>query len=214
MKKYIFAVFIALLSLPVIAQQQLRAKIVFDKTTEAFQKANGIKADFMLKVITNGHLQGSENGTIMLNGDKFMLKTSEMTTWFDGKTQWSYITRNDEVNVSNPTSDELQQINPYSFLYIGKRNYNYQLGSTNVFQGKPIWEVILTSKNKKVEFDHIVLYVTKNTYEPLYIKLRQRGQNTFNEITVTHYQKGLQYANSTFVFNKKNYQTAEIIDLR
>ncbi len=39
MRKYIFSVLIALLSLPVIAQQQQsQAKVVLDKTAEAFRK--------------------------------------------------------------------------------------------------------------------------------------------------------------------------------
>ena len=43
MRKYIFSVLIALLSLPVIAQQQQsQAKAVLDKTAEAFRKAGDI----------------------------------------------------------------------------------------------------------------------------------------------------------------------------
>ena len=43
MRKYIFSVLIALLSLPVIAQQQQsQAKAVLDKTAEAFRKAGGL----------------------------------------------------------------------------------------------------------------------------------------------------------------------------
>ena len=50
MRKYIFSVLIALLSLPVIAQQQQsQAKAVLDKTAEAFRKAGGVKADFIIK---------------------------------------------------------------------------------------------------------------------------------------------------------------------
>ena len=121
MRKYIFSVLIALLSLPVIAQQQQsQAKAVLDKTAEAFRKAGGVKADFIIKSVTNGLVEGSESGTIQLKGEKFVLKASEVITWFDGKTQWSYVVRNDEVNVSNPTQEELQQINPYTFLYIRK----------------------------------------------------------------------------------------------
>ena len=44
MRKYIFSVLIALLSLPVIAQQQQsQAKVILDKTAEAFRKAGGVK---------------------------------------------------------------------------------------------------------------------------------------------------------------------------
>ena len=92
MRKYIFSVLIALLSLPVIAQQQQsQAKVVLEKTAEAFKKAGGVRADFTLKAVNDGHLEGRENGIIQLKGEKFMLKTSETTTWFDGKTQWSYM---------------------------------------------------------------------------------------------------------------------------
>ena len=215
MRKYIFSVLIALLSLPVIAQQQQsQAKVVLEKTAEAFKKAGGVRADFTLKAVNDGHLEGRENGIIQLKGEKFMLKTSETTTWFDGKTQWSYMVRNDEVNVSNPTQEELQQINPYTFLYMYQKGFSYKLGTTKTFRGKAVWEVILTAKDKKQELERITLFVTKDTYEPLYILLQQRGQQTRNEITVTSYQTRQNYADSVFAFDRKQYPGAEIIDLR
>ena len=215
MRKYIFSVLIALLSLPVIAQQQQsQAKVILDKTAEVFRKAGGVKADFTVKAVTNGLVEGAENGTIQLKGEKFVLKTSDIITWFDGKTQWSYVTKNDEVNVSNPTQEELQQINPYTFLYMYQKGFSYKLGTVKVYQGKAVWEVILTANDKKQELESITLYVTKSTYEPVYIQLQQRGQKTRNEITVTAYQTGLDYADHVFTFDRKAYPTAEVIDLR
>lgn len=175
MRKYIFSVLIALLSLPVIAQQQSQAKVILDKTAEAFRKAGGVKADFTVKAVTNGLVEGAENGTIQLKGEKFVLKTSDIITWFDGKTQWSYVTKNDEVNVSNPTQEELQQINPYTFLYMYQKGFSYKLGATKMYRGKAVWEVVLTARDKKQELERITLFVTKDTYEPLYILLQQRG---------------------------------------
>lgn len=214
MRKYIFSVLIALLSLPVIAQQQSQAKVVLDKTAEAFRKAGGVKADFTVKTVTNGLVEGVENGMIQLKGEKFVLKTSDIITWFDGKTQWSYVTRNDEVNVSNPTQEELQQINPYTFLYMYQQGFSYKLGATGTYRGKAVWEVVLTARDKKRELEHITLFVTKDTYEPLYISLQQRGQQTRNEITVTSYQTKRNYADQVFMFDKKRYPGAEVIDLR
>lgn len=214
MRKYIFSVLIALLSLPVIAQQQSQAKVILDKTAEVFRKAGGVKADFTVKAVTNGLVEGAENGTIQLKGEKFVLKTSDIITWFDGKTQWSYMVRNDEVNVSTPTQEELQQINPYTFLYMYQKGFSYKLGTVKTFQGKAVWEVVLTANDKKQELESITLYVTKNAYEPVCIQLQQRGQKTRNEITVTAYQTGLDYADDVFTFDRKAYPTAEVIDLR
>lgn len=215
MRKYIFSVLIALLSLPVIAQQQQsQAKAVLDRTADAFRKAGGVKADFVVKAVTNGLAEGAENGTIQLKGEKFVLKTSDVVTWFDGKTQWSYVAKNDEVNVSSPTKEELQQINPYTFLYMYQKGFSYKLGTTKTFRGKAVWEVILTAKDKKQELERVTLFVTKDTYEPLYILLQQRGQQTRNEITVTSYQTRQNYADSVFAFDRKQYPGAEIIDLR
>ena len=215
MRKYIFSVLIALLSLPVIAQQQQsQAKVILDKTAEAFRKAGGVKVDFTVKAVTNGLVEGVENGTIQLKGEKFVLKTSDIITWFDGKTQWSYMVRNDEVNVSTPTQEELQQINPYTFLYMYQKGFSYKLGTVKTFQGKAVWEVVLTANDKKQELESITLYVTKNAYEPVCIQLQQRGQKTRNEITVTAYQTGLDYADDVFTFDRKAYPTAEVIDLR
>ena len=197
MKKYIFSVLIALLSLPVTAQQQQsQAKSILDKTAEAFRKAGGVKADFTVKVITDGLIEGVEHGTIQLKGEKFVLKTTDIVTWFDGKTQWSYVAKNDEVNVSNPTQEELQQINPYTF------------------HGNAIWDVVLTATDKAQDLERITLYVAKEGYEPLYILLQQRAHPTRNAITVTGYQTGQKYADTLFTFDRKQYPSAEIIDLR
>ena len=215
MRKYIFSVLIALLSLPVIAQQQQsQAKSILDKTAEAFRKAGGVKADFTVKVITDGLIEGVEHGTIQLKGEKFVLKTTDIVTWFDGKTQWSYVAKNDEVNVSNPTQEELQQINPYTFLYMYQKGFSYKLGTVKTFQGKAVWEVVLTANDKKQELESITLYVTKERYEPLYILLQQRAHPTRNAITVTGYQTGQKYADTLFTFDRKQYPSAEIIDLR
>ncbi|MEY8687022.1 LolA-like putative outer membrane lipoprotein chaperone [Bacteroides sp. AN502(2024)] len=213
MRKYIFSVLIALFSLPAMAQQQ-QAKVILDKAAEAFRKAGGVRADFTVKAVTNGLVEGAEKGTIQLKGEKFVLKTSDITTWFDGKTQWSYVTKNDEVNVSNPTQEELQQINPYAFLYLYRKGFSPKLGGTKTYRGKAVWEVVLTAGNQKQELEQITLWVTKDTYEPLYILLRQRGRQTRNEITITSYQTNQNYADRVFMFDKRQYPNAEVIDLR
>ena len=215
MKKYIFSVLIALLSLPVIAQQeQLQASVVLDRTAENFRKAGGVQAEFTVKAYSNGRFEGQSAGTIQLKGEKFVVKTPETTTWFDGKTQWTYMENTDEVNVSTPTPEELQTINPYTFLNMYKNGFSSKLGKVTNFQGKPVIQVVLTATNRKQDVACIILNVTPDTYQPLYILLQQRNLKNRSEIFINSYRAGLNYADANFVFDKKQYPDAEIIDLR
>lgn len=214
MKKCIFNILIALLTiLPVLAQKQAQAKLVLDKTADTFEKAGGVKADFSVQAFNKGHSVGVATGVIELKGEKLFLKTAEAVSWFDGKTQWSYLTQNDEVNISTPTEAELQGLNPYALLYLYKKGFDYELGRVKDFHGKQVTEVILTAMDMKQDLFRIVLYVAKNTYQPVYIKVEQRDGSR-SEITITKYQTGLNLPDSAFVFDKKRYPTAEVIDLR
>ena len=199
MEKYIFSILIALLTLPVFAQKQAQAKLMLDKTAAAFEKAGGVQADFTVEAFNKGGSLGKAIGNIKLKGEKFLLKTSETISWFDGKTQWSYLTQNDEVNISTPTEEELQGMNPYALLYLYKKGFDYKLGVEKKFRGTPVSEVVLTATNKK--------------QEPVFIAVEQRDGSR-SEITITRYQTGLKLADSVFVFDKKQYPTAEVIDLR
>lgn len=213
MRNFIFSIFIVLLTLPVFAQQQTQAKAVLDKTAATFEKAAGVKAEFSVQVFSKDRLLGESTGTILLKGEKFMLKTSSVITWFDGHTQWSYLTGNEEVNISIPTLDELQRMNPYALLYLYKKGFTYKMGTEKTFRGKQVYEVILTTTNKKQEMARIALCVTKDSYQPISIIVESRNKER-SEITVTGYQTGMKYADSVFVFDKKQYPRAEVIDLR
>ncbi len=85
---------------------------------DAFRKEIGIKLTISVRAP-----EGNSNGSICLKDDKFLLETEGMTTWFDGRTQWSYLASSDEVNVSEPTPEELQGINPYAWLSLYKKDF-------------------------------------------------------------------------------------------
>ncbi|NDV84088.1 LolA-like putative outer membrane lipoprotein chaperone [Bacteroides sp. 51] len=212
MKSIIIICIAGLLALPVFAQQK-EAKDVLDKTSANFRKAGGVEAGFTIRIKAKGQTDGLMVGTIRLKGDKFVLKTTDAITWFDGETQWSYLTDSEEVNISNPTEEELQGINPYALLSIYEKGFSYVLGKTRTYQGRSIYEVVLTPTDKTKEMSKLILYVAKDTYQPLYI-LAELNNGSRNEITITSYRAGQKFDDSIFVFDKKQYPRAEIIDLR
>lgn len=213
MMRNIIIIYIAgLLALPVFAQQK-EAKDVLDKTSANFRRAGGVEAGFTIKIKAKGQTDGLLVGNIRLRGDKFVLKTTDAITWFDGETQWSYLKDSEEVNISNPTEEELQGINPYALLSIYEKGFSYALGKTRTYQGRSIYEVVLTSTDKTKETSKLILYVAKDTYQPLYI-MAELNNGSRSEITITSYRGGQKFDDSIFVFDKKQYPRAEIIDLR
>lgn len=214
MMKNLLFVYICLfgLALPLSAQK-LDAQDILDRTATAFRQAGGIQADFTVHTYAKGVLQGSSVGTIRLKGEKFLLDADGVKTWFDGRTQWSYLTNSDEVNVSEPTPEELQSINPYALLSIYKQGYHMKLGKTDVYGGKSAYEVILTASDRKKDLQCVIIYVTKDTFQPLCISMTQKGGNSV-AIRITSYKAGELYNDHLFTFDKKAYPTAEVIDLR
>ena len=105
MKKLFFALLTLLLPYCLSAQTD-KAKVVLDKVISTFTEEGGIQIDF----------EGTEKGTIVMKGEKFYLHSGQIQSWYDGKTQWSYVADTEEVNISHPTPEELQGINPYFIL--------------------------------------------------------------------------------------------------
>ena len=128
------------------------------------------------------------------------------TVWFDGKTQWTYMKNNDEVNISNPTEAQLQAINPYNFINLYKKGYNYTLNkSGNDFV------VHLTATNANAKIKEMFISINKNSYNPTQVKLLQGKKWTIFDITDLKKQA---VADSQFRFNSKDFPSAEVIDLR
>ena len=107
------------------------ANDILRKAAAAYENSNGISASFTMFTRSAGQNAGeSFEGTIQMKGDKFTLVTPEALTWFNGTTQWTYVERNDEVNVTNPTGEELQFTNPALLLN------SYKKGFTAAYKGE------------------------------------------------------------------------------
>lgn len=211
MKKLFFILALFLTTGSMQAQKQKEARRVLDATASAFEKGGGIQAHFKAETFIDGNLQGSINGEMRVDGEKFCLSTDETITWFDGETQWSYVIPNDEVNISTPTPEELQTMNPYAFLRIYKKGFNYTV-SNGSLRGKPTYEVILTTENKNQPIQEIRLDVEQKTYTPLCIRIRDN--QTWTRIVIDNFKDRQKFGHDAFTFDSKAYPNAEVIDLR
>ena len=199
--KRIYFIILLLVPLCIFAQKDTKARQILDRTASALQQAGGIRATF----------EGSNNGTLLMKGEKFFLDCAGISSWFDGKTQWSYVSDNEEVTISIPTPVELQGINPYALIQSYKNGYNYQYKGKHTQNGIIGHEVKLIPEHEQ-SLKSITLFVTEK-YLPIYIKVEQ-DNGMADEIIITTCQTNQKLNDNVFVFDKKKYPNAEIIDMR
>ena len=198
MKKICFLITAVLFSTFTFAQT---AKDVLDKAAATITVKDGVKANFKM----TGAF-GNTNGCISIKGKKFQATTPQATVWFDGKTQWTYMKNNDEVNVSNPTEAQLQAINPYNFINLYKNGYTSTLNKNG---SDFIVHLTASASNKKIQ--ELFITVDKKSYHPKQVKMLQGKKWTVFDITDL---KKESIPDSQFRFNAKDFPSAEVIDLR
>ena len=185
-----------------IGAQAESAKSILDKAAATVSNPGGVQANFQM--ISKQF--GSTSGTISIKGHKFHASTPQAIVWFDGKTQWTYMKNNDEVNVSNPTEAELQSINPYNFINIYKKGF--KLSSKKVNDS---YEVHLKSTDKNRKIQEMYIIVDQQSYRPTHVKMLQNGKWS---VLLISGLKSTSLSDGMFQFNAKDFPQAEIIDLR
>ena len=166
----LFTVWMLFLTIPTVAQQP-DARDILDRAADAFRREGGVKITFSVRAP-----EGNTNGSIRLKGDKFLLETEGVTTWFDGRTQWSYLASSDEVNVSEPTPEELQSINPYSWLSLYKQDYKLKVAKTGNASDDTAYKVVMNATKRSQDMQCIILYIEKGSFRPLKLSMVQRGR--------------------------------------
>lgn len=200
MKRLSIIFMLLVLTVSISAQNATQARKILDKTASIIGRKGGAVANFSIS-----GKYGNSSGTIAIKENKFNAKTPQAIVWYDGKTQWTYMKKNQEVNVSTPTEAQQQSMNPYKFISIYKNGF--KLGMKNVSEG---WQIHLYATNQKRTIKEMYIVVGKN-YLPKTIRMRQ--SNGWTTIKVTNF-KAKNLADTMFRFNAKDFPNAEVIDLR
>lgn len=210
--KKILSTILAAVFCTLTAAGQTSAKKVLDATADKLTRNGDIQLSFKADQFTSGQQNGSAFGNMQISGNKFKITTPDMITWYNGQTQWSYVLNNEEVNISTPTEEDQQNINPYAFVNIYKKGYNYSMRETTL-RGKACYEVTLIAQDKKSSLPTIILDIEKSNRVPLCVRLQHDAQ-TWTRITIQSYEDKQSFPANHFEFNRHDFPQAEIIDLR
>ena len=197
MKKIVFAFTMMMICAAAMAQTP---RSVLDRAAAVISNPGGITATFKM---TGG--MGNASGTISVKGKKFQASSPVATIWFNGKTMWTYMKKNDEVSITTPNDAQLQKINPYNFINLYKKGYDMMMSSAANSH-----TVHLTAQGNQ-NIQEIFITVDKQSFHPTQVKMLQGKRWTTFDISEL---KTVTLSDSMFSFNSKDFPQAEVIDLR
>lgn len=199
MKKTLFLIFAFLVQIAAMAQDATK---ILDTAAARFKESGDVRITFRANT-----QHGTNVGTLDVSSNKFFCDLSGAMVWFDGKTMWHYTKSTQEVNITNPSANEVARMNPYSFISLYKKGYNCKMGKSTA----SYYEVVLTG-GKKTAYKEVVVHLDKAAYKPVYVKTVTAKSTT--EININSFLKNQNFRANYFSFNKKEFPKAEIVDLR
>jgi outer membrane lipoprotein-sorting protein len=145
-----------------------------------------------------------QTGNITIKGEKFRMTLAGNEVKYDGKTQWVYVSEYNEVSLTEPTAEELREVNPLAMIehYVATdRISSNEDGTINFYPTQP----------KESEYFRVELRLNK-TNLPTRLTVYQTNGNRVT-IYLEEFKK-ISVDNSSFVFDITKYPNVEVNDLR
>lgn len=186
------------------AHAQETAATIMQRCADKFNNAPSLTLDFAIADAAKPF-----SGILTISRSKFKLSSDALSIWFDGKTQWAYLVENKEVNISEPTAEELLETNPFEII----RNFSklYKCRKLKSPSGSNIIE--LQAKSPDASIKSAKVTISRATGWPTAIFARLDNGKAIS-VAIKGVKTGKTLPESTFKFNKNDYPTVEIVDLR
>lgn len=213
MKRNIFTFALLLIASLSFAQSN-EAKNILDKVYNNYIASEGVKLSFNLTTTeANGTTYAPQLGEAMIKGNKFMLSTSTMDTWFNGQTQWVLMKDIQEVNISNPTSEEIASISPTVLLSMYKTGFVLKAPVSKTINGKSAYVINMTPTASNKEFKAVSVAIDKASNSLLQMNITM-SNGMKNKIDISNYNTNYKFSDAEFNFDKSKHSGVEIVDLR
>ena len=114
-------------------------------------------------------------GEIIMQGAKFRLEAMDIEAAYDGKTMYMYSGQTDELTLSNPTEQELLEVNPFRYAraLVGVCNVTEKQAN----DGKQTI-ITLTPKDQSIGINRFVLKVRNDDLMPLSVEVKEGKKST------------------------------------
>jgi outer membrane lipoprotein-sorting protein len=197
------------------AQTDAKAKAILNEVSKKYRSYNIVKTDFTL-VIDNqqSNVNDTQQGTLYVkaNANKYKINMTGQDMISDGKTLWTYLKEEKEVQVTNVNNSD-DALNPARIFTIYEKGFKYlYTGDKKV--GAKVYQVIdLTPTDINKSYFKIRLSIDKTAKQIASAVIFEKNGNKYT-YNVKTFVPNAKVPESTFTFDAKKYPGVEVVDLR
>jgi outer membrane lipoprotein carrier protein len=218
MKPASFILLILLASGTVGAQKDPEARKILDRVSSRSQADYPISVSFeyIYDDLVNKKTSRQE-GTLILDKDKFRLTLGESEVLCDGKTVWNFLKEANEVYISDAdqenSSDDFFINNPSDLFTFYQQGFKYRLTREVDYMNKTYFEIDIYPEDLDKNYHTVKLLVEKKNYRIYSAEAFGKG-GANHTLILKDYRPKVHTSDTTFVFNPDEHAGVEIVDTR
>lgn len=224
-KLFIFSILSLITVTFCFAQKDADAKTILSKVSEKYKTYDVIKADFDFTLeAQQAGVKETQSGTLIAKSKANKFKVSIFSTGAaavpqveqeiisDGKTQWTYLKKDNEVQVNNVDASG-EGLNPAQIFTIYEHGYKYLYNGEVKAGGKVYQQIDLTPDDSKKSFFKVRLMIDKVKKQIYSALIFDKNGNKYT-YTVKSFTPNIPVPDNTFAFDPKVHRGVEVVDLR
>ena len=216
MKKITLAVAIILgFVLPANAQTDQKAKEILNAMSKKYRSYDVVKTDFTFTLDNaEAKVKETQQGTLYVkaNANKYKVVMTNQDLISDGKSQWTYLKNDKEVQINN-VDNSGDAINPAKIFTVYEKGFKYIYVGENKVGAKTFQTIDLSPIDAKKSFFKIRLSIDKAAKQIANVLIFDKNGNKYT-YNVKTFIPNVKVPETTFAFDAKKYPGIEVVDLR
>jgi outer membrane lipoprotein-sorting protein len=197
------------------AQTDAKAKSILANVSRKYRSYDLVKTDFTYTVENpQADTRESQKGTLYVksktNKYKVVLKEHEVIS--DGKTLWTYLKSDKEVQLNDIDNDP-NILNPAKIFTIYEKGFKYIYTGDTKVNGRVNHVIELTPVDTKRSFYKIRLNIDKLNSQITKALIFDKNGNRYT-YTIDSFVPNYKVSESIFAFDPKQHPGVEVVDLR
>jgi outer membrane lipoprotein-sorting protein len=197
------------------AQTDAKAKAILAEVSKKYRSYKVIKTDFNFTLENpQAKIKETQQGSLIANSDanKYKVTMTDQELYSDGKSQWTYLKENKEVQISD-VDNNADGVSPAKIFTVYEKGYKYLFTGEKKVGAKTFQTIDLSPLDIKKTVFKIRLTIDKAAKQITNVVIFDKSGNKYT-YAIKVFTPNVKVAESVFAFDAKKYPGVEVVDLR